>query len=277
VGGRDEPRQCIFCFKPATSGEHLLPEWLERLLPSKEPVIYTREIEGDAPKRWTKRGAFKEKTMQVCEKCNHGWMCRLESATKPILAPAIAREARCEFDLREQWIAALWAVKTCYVLQTQGPNLLTPRIRPFLVRENGMPSPQTSVFLGSHARAVRDPINSCFVLKPLALAPEDDHLEPTRRWGYLAFLAVAGISFVIIEHSFTNYVEIALGQKGDHPIGELFIKIWPRTSKVVAWPPALQMDRELVEPLLLMDEPPAFDVRVFPGSRHHMPPFSEAS
>ena len=122
---------------------------------------------------------------------------------------------------------------------------------------------------------MRDPINSCFVLKPLAFAPEDEHLEPIRKWGYLAFLAVAGISFVIIEHSFTNYVEITLREKGEHPVGELFTKIWPRSSKVVSWPPALQMDRELVEPFLL-DEPPGIDIRVFPGSRHHTPPFSEA-
>ncbi len=53
MGGRDEPRQCIFCFKPATSDEHLLPEWLERLLPTKEPATYTREIEGDEAREWT--------------------------------------------------------------------------------------------------------------------------------------------------------------------------------------------------------------------------------
>lgn len=273
MGGRDDPRQCIFCFKPATSGEHLLPEWLERSLPSKEPVIYTREIEGDAPKKWTKRGAFREKTMQVCRRCNNGWMSQLEHVTKPILAPAITREARCSFDLREQWIAAMWAAKTSYVLQTQGPSLLIPPVHPFLLRENGKPTPQTTVFVGSHARAVQDPINSCFVLKPLALVPEDEHLEPTRPWGYLVFLAVAGISFLIIEHRFSNYVEVALAE---HLTG-LFTKIWPRTSKVVPWPPSLQMDRELVEPFVLMDEPPGLDIRVFPGSRHHMPPFSEAS
>jgi hypothetical protein len=269
---RGQPRSCIFCFQPADSGEHLLPCWLQKVLPSKDSVIHTREIEGDAPLSWTKRGAFKEKTKQVCETCNTGWMSRLEEAVKPILAPAIAREARCEFDLREQWLAALWAAKTTYVLQTQGPNLLIPPIHPFLLRENGMPTPHTSVFLGSHARAVHDPINSCFVLKPLAFEPEDEHLEPLRRAGYVAFLAVAGISFVIIEHRLANYVEVTLG---DH-LADLFTKIWPRSSKVVNWPPALQMDRQLVEPFLLMDEPPGINICPFPGSRHHMPPFSEA-
>ncbi len=212
----------------------------------------------------------------VCEGCNHGWMSQLENAAKPVLAPAIARERGCRFDLREQWIAAKWAVKTVYVLQAQAPELLAPGVHPVLLKENGKPPQQVSVWIGSHARAVDDPVSSAYIQQPLTLLPDDEYLKEPVKFGYIGFLAVGGISFLVVGHRFGNYVEFTLGQKGEHPVGELFTKIWPWSQRFVYWPPPLQMDRELLDLIFDPDTfPLGFDARVFPG-RLHQPPFSEA-
>jgi hypothetical protein len=269
-------RHCIFCGNLADSREHLLPEWLQEVLPSDKPVMHFWEMGGIKRKPWEKK-PFREKSKMVCEGCNTGWMSRLEDMAKPVLAPAIARTKACLFDLQAQWTAARWATKTVYVLQAQGPQLLAPPVHPLLLKENVKPPQEVSVWVGSHARAVDDPISTAYVQQPLALLPDEEHLKEPRNFGYLGFLAVGGISFLVVGHRFRNYVECILGEEGRHPASELFIKIWPRARKVVPWPPPLLMDRELLDLIFDPDTLPlGFDARVFPGSRHHRPPFSEA-
>ena len=253
-----------------------MPEWLQDVLPSDEPVVHTRGVGGVETPPWEKK-PFREQSWVVCEGCNHGWMSKLEGEAKPLLTPAITRSGACDFDLRAQWIAARWAAKTCYVFQAQAPQLLAPSMHPFLLKENVKPPQQVTVWLGSHARAVDDPINSVYLQQPLTLLPDDENLKEPVDFGYMGFLAVGGISFLVVGHRFGNYVECALGQKGEHPAGDMFTKIWPWSSRVVGWPPCGMMDRELIDLIFDPDTfPLGFDARVFPGSRLHEPPFSEA-
>lgn len=265
-------RLCIFCGNPATSGEHLLPKWLQKILPSDEHYVYWREV-GGVKTSWKKKG-FSEKVKLVCRECNNGWMSRLETAAKDVLSPAITRSSLpYQLDLRAQWIAAQWAAKTGYVFQGQGRELLVPRMRPFLLRMNGMPPPQVSVFVGSHYRALRDPGNSVYIQKPIQIHWDSAPAESVQEFGYLSFLAVGGVSFLVVEHRFGEYIEVVLGEH----TSKMFTKVWPRCTKIVAWPPEVLMDLELVEPFFLQDSwPPALDIRIFPGSTVHQPPFSEA-
>jgi hypothetical protein len=167
-------------------------------------------------------------------------------------------------DLRAQWIAAQWAMKTCYVFQSQAPEPLAPVDRPPLLRLNGKPPSQASVFIGSNYRALQDPASARYAQKPLALTftPEDDeHLETSPDFGYMAYLAIGGVSFLIIEHRFRNHMEITLGE----PASKMFLKIWPWCRKVVNWPPEALADSELVAPLFLATEPPALRIEIFPA------------
>jgi hypothetical protein len=239
-------------------------------------MMHYREMGGTQSKPWKKK-PFRDKSKVVCEGCNTGWMSRLESIAKPVLAPAIARTESCAYDLRAQWIAARWAVKTVYVLQAQAPKLLARPIHPVLLKENVKPPQEVTVWIGSHARAVDEPSNYVYVQEPLTVFPDDEDPNEPVDFGYLGFLAVGGISFLVVGHRLGNYVECTLGEEGKHPAGELFTKIWPWSRKTVLWPPPLLMDRELLD--LIFDPetlPLGFDARVFPGSRHHEPPFSEA-
>lgn len=265
-------RHCIFCGSIADDREHLLPEWIQKILPSDEPVVHIRQVGGVDVPRWEKK-PFREKAKIVCQGCNHGWMSDLENESKPLLASAIAREGRCEFDLVSQWTVARWAVKTCYVFQRLAPALLAPQMHPVLLRMNLMPPQPVSVWMGSHYRAREDPINSAYVQKPLTLAIDQQPKE-SAEFGYMGFLAVGGAAFLVVGHRLSNYVECVLGE--DHPASQMFTKIWPRSRRVVSWPPYLMADRELIDLIFDPDTLPlGFDARVFPG-RYHEAPFRDA-
>lgn len=262
-------RNCIFCGATADDKEHLLPEWLQRILPSEEIGIYTRQIAGEDAKTWRRR-PFTEKAKFVCKGCNQGWMSELESEAKPVLTPAVTREGPCRFDLVAQWTIARWAVKTSYVLQMQGPEQLAPQMHPLLLKLNLMPPPQVSVWIGSHRRAVQDPTNSVYLQKPLWVRPEKDRGRSATEFGYMSFLAVGGVSFLLVEHRFGTYVECVLGE--EHPSSQMFTKIWPRTRRIASWPPHLMADQELIDLIFDADTLPlGFDARIFSGRLHEEP------
>lgn len=249
---------CIFCGAPADSREHLLPNWLGSIFPSDEPAVHFREV-GGVKKSW-QRARFDEKTKVVCKECNEGWMSQLEQFAKPILAGPISRGGACALDLRAQWIAAQWAAKTSYVFQTLAPEGLAPMTHPVLLRLNGEPPPGVSVFIGSHYRAVQDPANCFYLQRPLSMAyGHGTEKVVVDEFGYLSWLAVGGVSFLVLGHRTGRYVEMILGE---HMSGA-FEKIWPLSSRLARWPPELMMDRELIEPSFLDHHPPAVEIRMF--------------
>jgi hypothetical protein len=253
-------RTCIFCGGGLLKREHLLPDWLRHVLPSDDPVVQFRQIGRDESDRceWEKK-PFREKTRFVCKQCNSGWMSNLETASRPVLERAIRHEP-CTFPDRDQAIAAAWAFKTCLVFQaTQtraGP--IAPPLHFVYIRRNRTPPPQAASWIGSHYRARHDPVNSVYVQRPLALEPLDDKLEEDRNIGYLCFLAVGAVSFVVVAYRYRNRAQLT----HEGPFDQAIDQIWPDPSRTLAWPPYLMMDRDLVEALTL--PPSGFTIRVSP-------------
>lgn len=261
-------RRCIFCGSIADDREHLLPRWLQEILPADEPVVHFREVGGTEMPEW-RRKPFREKAKFVCKACNQGWMSELENEAKPVLTPAITRkEVPFAFDLVAQWVAARWAVKTTYVMQASLP--LVPPVHPMLLMLNFKPPPQVTVWIGSHARAREDPINSCYLQKPLSLSGDQAGVRKSVDFGYMSFLAVGGISFLVVEHRFKSYIECVLGDS--NPFSDMFVKLWPRTRRVLEWPPSSMADRDYLNLLFDPDTlPVGFDARFFPGKLHEAP------
>jgi hypothetical protein len=196
----------------------------------------------------------------VCEPCNTGWMSRLEGKSKPILTPPITRSGPFQLDAASQEIAATWAIKTVLVFQgTQATQPLAPPHHFAQVREHERPPPSVSVRIGSHYRARFDPVNSVYTQKPLTLEPLDDKFVKASRFGYASFLAIGGLSFLVIGHRYRNRVVINCGE----PFGDAVTKIWPVSALAVGWPPPLMMDRELLDAFFMRNEPPTLDVQVF--------------
>jgi hypothetical protein len=174
-----------------------------------------------------------------------------------------------ELDAQAQWVAATWAAKTVYVLHSQLADPLVPAVHPFLVKTNWMPPSQVNVFIGSHDRAQRDPINSFYMVKPLWAAIADDPAERQAEFGYLAFVAIGGISFLVIGHRYTGRLRFVLNR----PSSELLLKLWPQDQEVLTWPPPLLMDKELLD--LVLDQevrPPQLEMTLAEDETPPRPP-----
>jgi hypothetical protein len=253
-------RTCIFCGGEPLNREHLLPGWLRDVLPSGDPAVHFRQVGGDEGDRreWERR-PFREKTRFVCQRCNGGWMSDLETSARPVLERPI-RHARCMLTQSQQTIAATWAFKTCLVFQaTQAESPIAPAAHLLDLRRSRMPPRQAAIWIGSHARSRDDPINSVFVQRPLALEHPDGRFERGGTVGYLCFLAVGALSFVVAPHRFRHRAEITYDGAFDGAIDQ----IWPDPSGLLTWPPRLMMDREFVEAMTL--PPGGFTLRAYPA------------
>jgi hypothetical protein len=241
------------------NGEHLFPDWLRDILPSSEPGVYFRQIGKDPTDRheWTKK-PFTEKTHFVCERCNGGWMSDLESASKPVLSKPIRHEPTALSPVA-QMTAATWAFKTCLVFSgSMGSDPVVPLAHFRHLRAWAPPPQQVSVWIGSHARVRQDATSSVFIQRPLSLRPMDDKLGPDDAFGYLFFLAIGGLSFLVVGHRYLNRTEVTYEGSFDEAIDQ----IWPEPSGNLVWPPRLMMDQELID--LIAMPPGGFSALIWP-------------
>jgi hypothetical protein len=245
-------RTCAFCGHPADSREHLFADWLDKALPSDEQMLHFRQLGTDGTTRheWSRR-PFRDKVRFVCSGCNSGWMSDLEKAAAPLLRDPITR-TRCAFTTPQQQVLATWAVKTSLVFQaspTDDP--IAPHEHFAHLRERRSPPHQITVWRGSHYRARDGAANSVFLQRPLRFDPEDERFDEAQirsaGSGYLNFLAVGGISFLLVGHHFAN--RISVDYRGH--LAEALIRIWPYSAPIVAWPPRYMMDQDLIETITL--------------------------
>jgi hypothetical protein len=197
-------------------------------------------------REWLRR-SFQEKTRVVCQSCNNGWMSKLEEAAQPVLTPAIQR-SRCLLTADEQAVAAAWAFKTCLVFQaSQAERPIAPPTHFYDLRRLGNPPRQVSIWISSHYRARQDALNSAYVQRPLSLEAQDGESASGKVVGYLCFLAVGGVSFLVVGHHYNGSAEVSL----EGLITDALDQIWPDPSGALLWPPRLMMDADFVDTLTL--------------------------
>jgi hypothetical protein len=149
---------CLFCGATGLgvlSNEHVVPQWLLEYLalPGHDQMFHgvsdskTGEV---TAKRVFSSFAFVEG--RVCEeKCNNGWMNRLEVAAKPILIPLMdGTRSLPDLTARERTLVAKWAAKTAYMHSSAG--LLGKPVQPAhmesLNTDLGTLAPRVHVFAG---------------------------------------------------------------------------------------------------------------------------------
>ena len=141
---------CVFCGNSGVTNQHVLPDWLKRIVPrvrDTHPQILTWLSTGPTgeplvmSETHQRRGPFEARKVRiVCGQCNSGWMSRLESAAKPILAEMI-RGNTINLDSTHQFTLAAWTVMTAIVAEyTHIPTQAIPAShRQHLMRTNQPP------------------------------------------------------------------------------------------------------------------------------------------
>lgn len=93
--------------------EHVIPQWISRLLPEGGEIIHVLETA-----EWSKTALFSHTVADVCEHCNSGWMSELEMGVRRFLGDAIFADPppRMLLSPQTQVMMATWVVKTMLML-----------------------------------------------------------------------------------------------------------------------------------------------------------------
>lgn len=115
-------RLCVFCGNPVQgqkSDEHIFPQWLQKHLGIKNQqlsnTLYAVSGETSSVRRHTFHGHV---SGLVCERCNSGWLSKLEEQAKPLLIPLVDGTCTGQINWRDCQIIAFWIFKTCLTLHS---------------------------------------------------------------------------------------------------------------------------------------------------------------
>jgi hypothetical protein len=105
-----------------------------------------------------------------------------------------------------------------------------------------------------------------FVQRPLSFNSLDGRIDPSqfrgKPFGFLNFLAVGGVSFLVVGHGYANRAEFDV----DGPLTDALIPVWPPRTPVVAWPPTYMLDQQLLQLLTLPESGITARIAQYPGS-----------
>jgi hypothetical protein len=127
-------KACFFCGeKGKRTREHAIPRWLRKPLadePRWEGGTWLRSSSPPDRSRALWRRRTDAVLRRVCERCNSGWMSRLESDARPLLLPLIAGET-IRITNASRTVLLRWALKTAAVLGPlhRAPDAVSPELR----------------------------------------------------------------------------------------------------------------------------------------------------
>lgn len=113
---------CAFCGKPGGNVEHIIAQWLiKRMEADDYPVVVAHRKE-DSLKARPAHGLKSYTTKAVCEKCNNGWMSKLEAWFQKTMGPLVEPTwpkldaELLRLALTERVSLGKWALKTVIMM-----------------------------------------------------------------------------------------------------------------------------------------------------------------
>jgi hypothetical protein len=160
----------------------------------------------------------------ACNDCQSGWMARLESEVRPILAPML-HGAQTRLMPTEQGTLAAWAVRVAAVQRCIGDDLQEPMLPDHYtpLRETLEPPLDTYVFVGRY----EGPRRRVHWTETIRLSDAGRKL-PARANGYYATLTIGQVIFQVFGSS-------VAGAEMDG-VPDRLLQIW-KPVDAIAWPP----------------------------------------
>jgi hypothetical protein len=183
---------------------------------------------------------------RICAPCNNGWLAGIEKQVRPLLKPMAVSAERTMLDSAAQQLLALWAIKTCLLLElafrqkypsrrlTEGYKA-TPQELAWLWKRNE-PPPRSMVWLGCWDCQQVTPLNyepARADLKAADDVPVTGHFT-TYTLGFVAF-QVFTLDFISAEqHGAPSW-----NRNPPKSLMQALPRIWPPqpTAQPLAWPP----------------------------------------
>jgi hypothetical protein len=227
---------CLFCGSAGPmSREHVMPRWLKKLFPDLEEVDYLRAFQraGGALTERSRPGVPFDLTVRdFCERCNNGWMSRLEREAAPILSPMIGDQGS-SLDAIEQYTVTVWAIKSLLAVgpTNLGGEMLVPTEAYRWFGDRQAPLPASVAWLGRYEGGEQWPIS--FHHHGMVIAREDAPMPPegSPTNGFHSVFAIGHLALCVFQ------VDIPDGPMPSGGSGAKRVHIWPRAGDAVWWPP----------------------------------------
>ena len=155
------PGRCIFCGSGRLTKEHILPRWLQGVLPKKfaglsHSVTRLPYPDGSvlplhSSYRPTRQGDPLVRTLRVvCRTCNNGWMSKLQNIAKPSLLPLILNADWSGLTIGDLKSIASWVAMTCAVNEYADPPTVSipQEDRTYLMARLEPPSERWTIWMG---------------------------------------------------------------------------------------------------------------------------------
>jgi hypothetical protein len=237
-GPNELPRYdvCVFCGETPTTREDVIPRWLVKVL--RPAPGATRRV-GNTFRNRTDLASKRAQPVNsigmgkvkcVCQRCNGGWMKRLEESAKPVLQP-ILREVPRRLPPADQGTLAAWAMKTSLMVALQyGQLALQQGLIPVAplrgeMFESHKPPPSSSVWM-------------CWVqpetirVQSLALESQPWGDPPVSLQGFIGRIILANVGFIVL----CNPSKAPFYVHGP-ALDQSLIQIWPSPTDAHDWPP----------------------------------------
>lgn len=219
----------MFCCRstPLTT-EHVLPEWIRKLVDNGLPGRMNLQRRAQAePRVWLSRDGLTIK--RFCRSCNGGWMSDLESDVRALVGPMV-RDLTVSLGHADQLAVARWGAKTAMV--TEGAN-----DRPWFYTDDERrsvmtgiaPPPRTTVWIGRHAHSDRS------FSEGRRLGGRGPIPEAYATTFAIARFVLQVLTFRTLPDLEGKQIRFTAGKPG--PWRQMLLEIWPRAPAVVQWPP----------------------------------------
>jgi hypothetical protein len=241
-------RICIFCGRLPLTNEHVIPQWVSKVVARPRPkqsrqyTVFSGPGEGrllPAKSNSWQSDILGTMAKQVCSTCNSGWMSQLESAAQPLVTPMLQGIAT-ELTPDAQEVLARWAFKTSSMVQyMRSPVVPVPSERLDWLRKEAEPPTKAWVALGKYNGGTF--ASWCF---HKGILWRGEGTEPKTARGQLVTLSLGQlvIQSVAWQGDLDLSVKLSEGQR------RYLLQIWPRTASIILkWPPTYGLrDEELV-------------------------------
>jgi hypothetical protein len=234
---------CIFCNGRGMTKEHFWPKWLTQYFPNDD----------DESEHWTAARAVSEygdslthrntnlkkragastshRVRRVCDKCNNGWMSRLQEEAKPVLLPLLTDRWK-PISPKSQDIIARWAMMFTMVNEFRDVRTVAIRAedrQKFM--EKGRPLDQWAIFVGHYLRGIKH--GACWHRSlGIQLAPKSGPVDETYT-GQSTVLAFGSLLILAMSNSSRDW---HLPTSAEMPSWLALSQIWPAASVPIQRP-----------------------------------------
>jgi hypothetical protein len=154
-------KTCVFCGEQGSlTREHIWPDWLSKMYLRKGDEKHLFGSKTHLNKDLVRDGTherpghlFSLRNRVVCQRCNNGWMSKVESETKPIVVRLISGEkhklSRDELDVLSFWVA-MKVVTAEFAERAESLEVTPPEVRKRMMETRKIPD-YFNISMGVHS------------------------------------------------------------------------------------------------------------------------------